>query len=213
MKRIVLLTLFILFYAISFSQETDTILYSDTECNESLSNSEMQNISIQFSNDTITVSGDIIANCCGMHFIKYEIINDSISLTRIDTGDMCDCYCLHNININIAGCFLDSYNIHLSEYYGNDGYDTIVNNNPTCVYNINNEEIKIFPNPASNSISIDIEKEYTDLTVEIIDETGRVVYSRNDLENPISLDNFVTGIYFVRLQIDGNVTTKKIVVE
>lgn len=75
------------------------------------------------------------------------------------------------------------------------------------------ESITVYPNPACNSIAIDIEKEYTDLTVEIIDETGRVVYSRTDLDNPISLDNFVTGIYFVRLQIDGNVTTKKIVVE
>ncbi len=71
----------------------------------------------------------------------------------------------------------------------------------------------VYPNPASNSISIEVEKDYTDLTIEIIDETGRGVYSRNNLENPISLDNFVTGIYFVRLQIDGNVTTKKIVVE
>ena len=61
--------------------------------------------------------------------------------------------------------------------------------------------------------SIEVEKDYKDLTIEIIDETGRVVYSRNDLENPISLDNFVTGIYFVRLQVDGDVTTKKIVVE
>ena len=75
------------------------------------------------------------------------------------------------------------------------------------------ESINVYPNPACNSVAIDIEKEYTDLTVEIIDETGRVVYSRNDLENPISLDNFVTGIYFVRLQVDGDVTTKKIVVE
>jgi len=75
------------------------------------------------------------------------------------------------------------------------------------------ESITVYPNPACNSVAIDIEKEYTDLTVEIIDEMGRVVYSRNDLENPISLDNFVTGIYFVRLQVDGDVTTKKIVVE
>lgn len=75
------------------------------------------------------------------------------------------------------------------------------------------ESITVYPNPACNSIAIDIEKEYTDLTVEIIDEMGRVIYSRTDLDNPISLDNFVTGIYFVRLQVDGGVTTKKIVVE
>lgn len=104
------------------------------------------------------------------------------------------------------------FNIGNELVYCNSEYDNCNENNINEI-TTNGAMLSIFPNPASNSISIDIEKEYTDLTIEIIDETGRVVYSRNDLENPISLDNFVTGIYFVRLQVDGDVTTKKIVVE
>ena len=106
----------------------------------------------------------------------------------------------------------DGSDYGLHNFYRND---VLVYRNPTLdgIVDDCNNGISVYPNPAYNFIAIDIEKEYTDLTIEIIDETGRVIYSRNDLENPISLDNFVTGIYFVRLQVDGDVTTKKIVVE
>lgn len=87
-------------------------------------------------------------------------------------------------------------------------YDTSEISNETA-----DNSISIYPNPACNSISIKVEKEYTDLKIEIMDEMGKLVYSNNEIDNPISLDGFATGIYFVQLNIDGKVTTKKIVVE
>lgn len=87
-------------------------------------------------------------------------------------------------------------------------YDTSEISNETA-----DNSISIYPNPACNSISIKVEKEYTELAIEIMDEMGKSVYSNNGLDNPISLNGFATGIYFVQLKIDGEVTTKKIVVE
>ena len=87
-------------------------------------------------------------------------------------------------------------------------YDTSEIPNETA-----DNSISIYPNPACNTISIEVEKEYTELTIEIMDEMGKSVYSNNGLDNPISLDGFASGIYFVQLKINGEVTTKKIVVE
>ena len=87
-------------------------------------------------------------------------------------------------------------------------YDTSEISNETA-----DNSISIYPNPACNSISIEVEKEYAELTIEIMDEMGKLVYSNNEIDNPISLDGFATGIYFVQLKIEGEVTTKKIVVE
>lgn len=87
-------------------------------------------------------------------------------------------------------------------------YDTSEISNETA-----DNSISIYPNPACNSISIKVEKEYTELAIEIMDEMGKSVYSNNGLDNPISLDGFAAGIYFVQLKINGEVTTKKIVVE
>ena len=87
-------------------------------------------------------------------------------------------------------------------------YDTSEIPNETA-----DNSIIIYPNPACNTISIKVEKEYTELTIEIMDEMGKLVFSNNVIDNPISLDGFAAGIYFVQLNIDGEVTTKKIVVE
>ncbi len=87
-------------------------------------------------------------------------------------------------------------------------YDTSEIPNETA-----DNSISIYPNPACNTISIEVEKEYTELTIEIMDEMGKLVYSNNEIDKPISLDGFSAGIYFVQLNIDGKVTTKKIVVE
>lgn len=87
-------------------------------------------------------------------------------------------------------------------------YDTSEISNETA-----DNSISIYPNPACNTISIEVEKEYTELTIEIMDEMGKLVFSNNVIDNPISLDGFAAGIYIVQLKIDGEVTTKKIVVE
>lgn len=87
------------------------------------------------------------------------------------------------------------------------GYDTSEISNETA-----DNSISIYPNPACNSISIEVEKEYTELTIEIMDEMGKLVYSNNEIDNPISLDGFAVGFYFVQLNIDGKITTEKIVV-
>jgi len=138
MKKLVFYIMLLVCYSV-YSQEIDTMMYSDVECTEPIGGSETQSVSIQLKNDTLSLSGKIIANCCGTHFLKYEVFEDSVYFTRIDTGNLCDCFCLYDIFIKIGGCTSNFYNIKLLEYSGNDGMDTMVNANHTGINNIKNE--------------------------------------------------------------------------
>ena len=73
--------------------------------------------------------------------------------------------------------------------------------------------ISIFPNPAQNLLTIEVQKPYSKILVEIIDEKGSVIYKKESLDSPISFNNSIHGIYFVRLSVDNETITRKIIIE
>ena len=90
---------------------------------------------------------------------------------------------------------------------------------------IGNPDLKavVFPNPMSprNSIQFDMSPEFKDkkITLEIIDQIGKVIYKNNsfeivELENIINLENDISkGNYFLRIQYENGVLTEKFLVE
>ena len=77
----------------------------------------------------------------------------------------------------------------------------------------NSDWINIFPNPAQNLLTIEVQKPYSKIVVEIIDEKGSVIYKKESLDSPISFNNSIHGIYFVRLSVDNETITRKIIIE
>jgi len=87
--------------------------------------------------------------------------------------------------------------------------------------NIAKENVQIFPNPAINYFTIQIEGENgTNVAVDIRDMSGRVVrknvinsvIQNNKIETNIQLDDFTPGIYNVTVSMKENVTTHKLIV-
>ncbi len=79
------------------------------------------------------------------------------------------------------------------------------------IYSSNN---KIFPNPVSNRLSIVIDEGKEVDKIEIIEITGKVLFSRakfNSLKTcSISMKNYPSGFYLIRLSGDGFIETRKI---
>jgi hypothetical protein len=81
--------------------------------------------------------------------------------------------------------------------------------------------LSVYPNPTSGQIAIDYisQGNNMEVSIRIIDASGREVYSEHvknfggHYERKIALDNFGRGIYFVQLLNNGNVITKKVVVD
>lgn len=69
-------------------------------------------------------------------------------------------------------------------------------------------EVSVYPNPASDVIFINTEKE---TTVALYDISGRLIKTQNYATSGISISDLNKGIYMLEITIDGNTTVKKII--
>jgi len=77
----------------------------------------------------------------------------------------------------------------------------------------NTDWISIFPNPAQDSFTIKVQKSYSKILVEIINEKGGIIYKKESLDSPIKLNDLIHGIYFVKLSVDNETITRKILIK
>ena len=69
----------------------------------------------------------------------------------------------------------------------------------------------IFPNPVTNGILNVMQEGY--FTVQLIDAQGRVVYSGNGVNTlAVSLNDFTSGIYLIRVEHEGESDLRKVVI-
>ncbi len=78
---------------------------------------------------------------------------------------------------------------------------------------IENNWLNVYPNPASNSITIDISIENTEnTTIQIINLFGEIVYLNTSVYTDhlnVEIENFDAGLYFVRAENNDSIITKK----
>jgi uncharacterized repeat protein (TIGR02543 family) len=82
----------------------------------------------------------------------------------------------------------------------------------TGIADIENAGIEIYPNPVKDVLRIE-NSELRIKRVEIIDLFGKVIYQFNNLRNQINVSALSQGIYFVKLETDKGIVTKKFVKE
>lgn len=83
--------------------------------------------------------------------------------------------------------------------------------------NVNNQffaEIQVYPNPAENEIFIDNLPQGTK-NIKIINLFGTIVYEKNIKQNNkrIQVNNLQNGIYVLKIQYDGGIFSKKILIQ
>ena len=83
---------------------------------------------------------------------------------------------------------------------------------------IPNDDINVFPNPTSGSITVSMELENKqDVTFTLYDVLGQVIYT-SDLKNqagtinkPISLSLLSNGVYLLQVKVGNNVYERKVI--
>jgi len=80
-------------------------------------------------------------------------------------------------------------------------------------------ELKLYPNPTTNSFQLEFEAtDAANLQLSILDKAGRQISNQNIAvqsglnQHKVALENLPSGVYFVRIQDGGQVTTKKLIV-
>ena len=87
---------------------------------------------------------------------------------------------------------------------------------PTAVNNVNNIEIKILPNPASEYIDIVFGDEVNKTevrSVKIYSAQASLVYSEESFEENIDVTSFSKGTYFIQIDFDNSQLTQKIIIQ
>ena len=82
-----------------------------------------------------------------------------------------------------------------------------------------NVQISMFPNPAKETLAIDIRNIQDYVDVKIINIQGKVLYTKRIIENnamiktSLNLSNIKAGVYFVRFNNQGFSKTEKLIIE
>ena len=78
----------------------------------------------------------------------------------------------------------------------------------------NDEDFSVFPNPATNLVSISSTSNFSINNVEMFDINGRIIKSipLDNLSNvDITISDLSSGVYMMRITTDQGTATKKIV--
>ncbi len=79
------------------------------------------------------------------------------------------------------------------------------------------DKVKIYPNPANSILNIDFPNYFNirNTTIEIVDVNGRTVLKSNPVNNltQLSINNFYSGLYLVKIQNSKTLITKRIIIQ
>lgn len=174
---------------------------------------DAKKISVELKDSALRVFGKTYANCCGTPYLEYEISNNNILLTRIDTAFLCNCICVYEIDTTIPMPLLgfDYYNVKLDGYFGDDAVDTTITLYTSIIDNcfntiiapnpFNESAIIMFHNPSSNNF-----------TFELFDESGTLVRTQKNItSNQIQIfkGELKEGIYIYCLHNSETNFTEK----
>ncbi len=142
--------------------------------------------------DTLSFAGKITMHCCGSHFIRQYLSGDTLFFQRVDTGNICRCYCMYNFSLEITNCTFQRYRVILLPTDNLPTLDTLIDmtTNIERGENIDNKDcfahwLKCNPNPFSPQTTITFSgtQDREAVKLNIIDPTGRVVRTMSGSAN------------------------------
>tara|TARA_R110001592_G_scaffold313768_1_gene589221 strand:+ start:1750 stop:2328 length:579 start_codon:yes stop_codon:yes gene_type:complete len=107
---------------------------------------------------------------------------------------------------NVPGEYDYRCGIHTTSMFG-----TITVNTSTSVKEINPLTSNSYPNPTTGIINLSRNKTYTQ--VDVLNNIGEIVLTKNSPQRSIDVSNLATGTYFMKLYTKDVSTTEKVVIQ
>jgi len=137
----------------------------------------------------------------------YELVRDQFEYYDLTNSNL-PAFVYTTVILRSAGSSnpISEFNLALSEV---DPL-TIVN-----VQEITNADFSVHPNPAADVLNIQLKNELNNATATIIDATGRVVLVQtlNAKSNTIDIASLNQGLYIIRVNNAGALTSEKVVIK
>ncbi len=141
-----------------------------------------------------------------------------------------------NVNLSSNECFTftiyDSYGDGIDSGYGAGSFNVKDGNNTTLVSGgafgsedagkfegfltigeLQLEDLTIYPNPATEVLNVEFTSESTDVTVSILDLSGRVIATQNGSDVSFPVANLASGSYLVRIATENGTVTENVVIK
>ncbi len=114
--------------------------------------------------------------------------------------------------IGTAQDFSEPFEYIVTAQNGTEQIWTINVNTAVSIEEINNQ-FSIYPNPSNGIFTVTNPQGFKNLVgLEIADITGKTIYTRKHAPLHIDISNQSTGIYFIKIQTENGVYTKKIII-
>ena len=132
---------------------------------------------------------------------------NNVNVTNFDTDSNGDLTCI----------FVDDASSGYLASWSKDALSTYVNDEAECntltVEDVNQNVFNMYPNPVMNTVFVNANTQNAQIS--IYDITGKVVLTKslNLGENTIDVSQMASGVYLARFAAEGNVQTKKLIVQ
>ena len=78
-------------------------------------------------------------------------------------------------------------------------------------------DVKMWPNPSTGKLNVDLGSRVSNAKVQVLDLSGTSVLTKefnglNDAYLNLDVQNLSMGIYFVQIDMDGSVSTQKLII-
>jgi hypothetical protein len=87
----------------------------------------------------------------------------------------------------------------------------------TALYNIISDDIRIYPNPTQDRVTVDFNRNISDLSISLYDMLGKSIYYQDQFYNlnskEIILDNLKGGSYLIIMNVDGVIYHHQIIIQ
>ncbi len=153
----------------------------------------------------------------------YVYVVNGTEFDPTSTDDNCGIASIEN-NINVLETLENeqlSEGMHTVEWTVTDESEneatcsfTITVNAYVGINNILDNEISISPNPTTGIVNINLTdlKDLSGLSLQIIDITGKIIYSKDKAcLVTIDISNQPAGIYFIKIQTENEIITRKLI--
>jgi hypothetical protein len=158
----------------------------------------------------------------GLHYVRLVGYNDTINMfsTNSITDDTHASISFFVPNAAVNGCYeVQAYDLLAEQVILSCGFTISGGTGGTAAIENSDSQSKpcyIFPNPASNQVSIDVTG-YSNVQLFLSDISGRVLINETYLEEAVvnlDLSDFESGVYLLRFESDGNVIgSQKLIIE
>jgi len=87
---------------------------------------------------------------------------------------------------------------------------------PSGTVKLEDYGVKIFPNPSNGKVNVEINKNYSEANISVLDLSGKIIYNETLSKNnskEIDLSSYAKGMYIIQLDVDNEKIVTKVIIE